>query len=183
MRMIDEQAERQLVEGLRRDDRESLAAAYDAYGSMAYGLALHLLGSPSEAEDVVQESFLALWKQSQRLEPSRGVRSYLLSIVHNRAVDRVRRSVRRPETELDLDAPIPSNTDDPADEVARNLEREEVRAALVALSPDQRQTVEMVYFQGLTIGETANRMHVPEGTVKSRLRLALGHLRQELQGP
>jgi RNA polymerase sigma-70 factor (ECF subfamily) len=178
--MIDEQDERKLVEGLMRDQRESLAAVYDAFGAIAYGLALRLLGSQSEAEDVVQESFLALWRQASRLDPARGIRSYLLSIVHHRAIDRIRKRARRPEAELDLDAPIASEEEDLADQVARSSERAQVRAALVALSPDQRTTIEMVYFQGLTISETADRMRVPLGTVKSRLRLAMGRLRQEL---
>ena len=178
--MIEERDERRLVEGLRSDDREALAAAYDAYGSLAYGLALRILGTQTEAEDVVQESFLALWRQAERLDAEKGLRSYLLSIVHHRAIDRLRRRVRRPEAELDLDLPIPSNDEDPADTAVRADERETVRAALSALPVDQQRTVEAVYFQGLTMVETAERLGVPVGTVKSRLRLALGRLRQEL---
>ena len=170
----------ELVEGLRRDDRDSLAAIYDLYGSIAYGLALRIVGSQTEAEDVVQESFLALWRQADRLDARQGVRSYLLSIVHHRAIDRIRRRTRRPEAELDMDMPLPSDEEDPADQAANKEERETVRAALVALSPDQRQTVELVYFQGMTMGETAERLHIPVGTVKSRIRLALGRMRQEL---
>jgi RNA polymerase sigma-70 factor (ECF subfamily) len=181
--MINERGERQLVEGLRRDDRESLAAVYDAYGSLAYGLALRVVGSQTEAEDVVQESFLALWRQADRLDPEKGLRSYLLSIVHRRAIDRLRHRGRRPESELDPDLPLPSHEEDPADTVVRNTERETVRAALVTLSDDQRRTVEMVYFRGLTMNEAAERLRIPVGTVKSRLRLALGHLRQELESP
>jgi RNA polymerase sigma-70 factor (ECF subfamily) len=178
--MINERDERQLVQGLRNDDRETLAAVYDAYGALAYGLALKLVGSQTEAEDVVQESFLALWRQAERLDPEKGVRSYLLSIVHHRAIDRVRHRGRRPELELDLDLPIASGDEDPADTAVRNSERETVRAALVALSTEQRRTVEMVYFQGMTMNEAAERQGIPAGTVKSRLRLALGRLRQEL---
>jgi RNA polymerase sigma-70 factor (ECF subfamily) len=177
--MIGEQGELWLVEGLRKNDRDSLAAAYDAYGAIAYGLALKLLGSRTEAEDVVQDSFLALWRQAERIDPARGIRSYLLSIVHNRAVDRIRRSARRPEAELAFDAPIPAN-DDPVEEVTKITEGEAVRAALVSLPPDQRQTIELVFFRGLTLSETATQMSVPLGTAKSRLRLALGRLRQEL---
>jgi RNA polymerase sigma-70 factor, ECF subfamily len=182
-RMIEERDERRLIDGLRRDDRDSLAAVYDAYGSLAYGVALRVVGSQTEAEDVVQESFLALWRQADRIDPEKGLRGYLLSIVHRRAIDRLRRRGRRPETELDLDMPLPSGEEDPADTVARNAEREKVRAALVVLPPDQRRTVEMVYFLGLTMTEAAERLSIPVGTVKSRLRLALGRLRQELGTP
>jgi RNA polymerase sigma-70 factor (ECF subfamily) len=147
---------------------------------MAYGLALRVVGSPPEAEDVVQESFMALWRQAERLDAAKGLRSYLLSIVHHRAIDRIRQRGRRPEAELDNDLPLPSGEEDPADTAVRNDERETVRAALVTLSNEQRRTVEMVYFQGMTMSEAAERLAIPIGTVKSRLRLALGRLRQEL---
>ena len=178
--MLDERNEQQLIEGLRNNDSKSLAVLYDAYGAIAYGLALRVVGSTQEAEDVVQESFLALWRQADRLDSTRGLRGYLLSIVHHRAIDRIRRRGRRPEAELDLDLPLASDDEDPADTAVRNDERETVRAALVALSNDQRRTVEMVYFQGMTMSEAAERLAIPVGTVKSRLRLALGRLRQEL---
>lgn len=178
--MNTERDDRRLVEGLRANDRDALAAVYDVYGAIAYGLAVKLLASQSEAEDVVQESFLALWRQAERIDPEKGLRSYLLSIVHNRCIDQIRRRVRRPETELDLDAPIAATGDGPEQAAITQLEGEAVRAAMDALSPDQRETVELVYFGGCTINETANRMKVPLGTVKSRLRLAMGRLRQEL---
>jgi RNA polymerase sigma-70 factor (ECF subfamily) len=172
--------ERQLVEGLRQNDRNALAAIYDRFSALAYGLALKLLSSPPEAEDVVQESFLALWRQAERIDPERGLRSYLLSIVHNRCVDRVRHRIRHPEAVLEPEAPIAATNDDPETQAIAMLEGEALRTALTALSNDQRQTVDFVYFKGFTINETANRMKVPLGTVKSRLRLAMGRLRQEL---
>jgi RNA polymerase sigma-70 factor (ECF subfamily) len=178
--MLDDRNEQQLIEGLRNNDSKSLAALYDAYGAMAYGLALRVVGSPPEAEDVVQESFMALWRQAERLDAAKGLRSYLLSIVHHRAIDRIRQRGRRPEAELDNDLPLPSGEEDPADTAVRNDERETVRVALVTLSNEQRRTVEMVYFQGMTMSEAAERLAIPIGTVKSRLRLALGRLRQEL---
>ncbi len=179
-RTIDEEADRRLIEGLRNNDRESLATIYDTYSGIAYGMALHALGSASEAEDVVQDSFLALWRQSARLDPSRGVRSYLLTIVHNKAVDRLRQRGRRPETALDLDAPLPAAGDGPEETVTRESERQTVREALVSLPAEQRRTIEMAYYTGLTLAEVASRMQVPLGTVKSRLRLAMGHLRRTL---
>jgi RNA polymerase sigma-70 factor, ECF subfamily len=179
-RNVDQEMETRLIDGLRSNDRDSLATIYDLYSGIAYGLALHTMGLPSEAEDVVQESFLALWRQAERLDPAKGVRSYLLTIVHNKAVDRLRQRGRRPETVLDLDAPIPATGDNPEESVTKESERQSVRAAIVNLPPDQRRTVEMAYFAGLTLAEVASRMQVPLGTVKSRLRLAMGHLRRAL---
>ncbi len=179
-RMTSDLDERQLVERLRGNDREALASVYDAFGAIAFGLALKLLGSGAEAEDVVQDSFLALWRQSERIDPERGLRAYLLSIVHNRCVDQIRRRLRRPASELDPEAPVAATGDDPQAEAISLLEGETVRAAVDTLSDDLRRTVDLVYFGGFTINETANRMNVPLGTAKSRLRLAMGRLRQEL---
>ena len=156
--MTSELDERQLIAGLRAE-------------------------SQTEAEDLVQESFLALWRQAERLDPELGLRSYLLSIVHNRCVDQIRWRTRRPESELDLAATFAAANVDTESETIALLEGEAVRAAMQALAPDQRTTVELVYFGGFTINETANRMRVPLGTAKSRLRLAMARLRQELGTP
>ena len=179
-RTIDEDLDRRLIDGLRSNNRESMAVLYDTYSSMAYGLALRTMGNPTEAEDVVQESFLALWRQAERLDPARGVRSYLLTIVHNKTVDRLRRKGRRPEAALELADMVPAKDEDPAESVARSSEGETVRAALGSLPAEQRRAIEMTYFNGLTINEVATRTSVPIGTVKSRLRLALQHLRRNL---
>ena len=179
-RMIDEGVERRLIEGLRSNDREIMAELFDTYSSIAYGVALRILRDKGEAEDVVQESFLALWRQAERLDPSRGLRSYLLTIVHNRTIDRLRRKGRRPEGALELAASVPNREEAPSDMAVRGAEAQTVRAALTSLPAEQRRTVEMTYFGGLTTSEVANQMSVPVGTVKSRLRLALQHLRRRL---
>jgi RNA polymerase sigma-70 factor (ECF subfamily) len=179
-RIARQASDRELIEGLRKNDRECLATIYDTYSGIAYGMALHILGNNAEAEDVVQDSFLALWRQAERLDPDKGLRSYLLTIVHNKGVDRLRKRGRRPEAPLDLDAPIPSAAISPEDAVTQEDERQTVRDALVGLSQEQRRTVEMAYFGGMTLHEVATRMQVPLGTVKSRLRLAMGHLRRSL---
>jgi RNA polymerase sigma-70 factor (ECF subfamily) len=180
-RTSGEEDEQRLIEGLQRNDRDSLAAIYDAYSGIAYGLAVQVMGGGAEAEDVVQESFLALWRQAPRLDPARGVRSYLLTIVHNKAVDRIRRRGRRPEVNLDPDIALPSSDKDDPESVAQGLaEREEVRTALSLLPEEQRRTIELTYYKGMTINEAAALMGVPVGTAKSRLRLGFGHLRRRL---
>jgi RNA polymerase sigma-70 factor (ECF subfamily) len=170
-----------LLERLRRDERDAMAALYDSYGRLAYGLAYRIVGEPREAEDVVQESFLALWRQAGRLDPARGsVRSYLLTIVQRRAVDVLRRRAGRPERALD-DVEVPGNAGDPLEQASLAEQRANVRRALNALPPDQRQAVELTYFAGLTIREMADKQSVPLGTAKSRLRLALERLRTILE--
>lgn len=177
---MEEEQEQYLVDGLRRNDRASLEGVYDAYRGAAHGLALRVLGAASEAEDVVQESFLALWRQAGRLDPARGIRSYLFTIVHHKAVDRLRQRGRKGETSLDPEMPIASGGEGPEEAATRADDQESVRAALQTLPEDQRQTVLLTYFGGLTINEVATRMQVPAGTVKSRLRLALGRMRRSL---
>jgi RNA polymerase sigma-70 factor (ECF subfamily) len=168
------------LRGLLRNDRDTMAELYDTYGGIAYGLAHRTLGATGDAEDVVQESFLALWRQAPRLDPERGIKSYLLTIVHNKAVDRLRRRGRRAEAPLDAIMALPSQADDPVEWAARIEDRELVRGALNALPMEQRQTIELTYFGGLSSTEVAERTRVPLGTVKSRLRLALNHLRSRL---
>jgi RNA polymerase sigma-70 factor (ECF subfamily) len=182
-RTIDEDYERLLIDRLCSNDREALAQVYDTYASIAYGLARRTLGTESDAEDVVQESFLALWKQAGRIDAQKGLRSYLLTIVHHKAVDRLRQRGRRAEVALELDAPIPASAPEPAEVVSRQSEADAVRDALKDLPQDQRSAIELTYFVGLTIREVAERSSLPLGTVKSRLRLALGHLRQRLAEP
>jgi RNA polymerase sigma-70 factor (ECF subfamily) len=182
-RTSDEAFDRKLIEGLQRNERDALATAYDSYGGLAYALAARVMGVSSDAEDVVQESFLALWRQAPRLDARRGLRSYLMTIVHNKAVDRLRQKGRRPEAVLNEDAPFKAPENEaPAEVVEKASEAGEVRAAMAGLSEDQRTAVEMTYFLGMTINDAAEKLGIPVGTVKSRLRLALGHMRRRLEG-
>jgi RNA polymerase sigma factor (sigma-70 family) len=179
----DDDADADLLRGLLADDRESLSALYDRYGGLAYGLATRTLGQGREAEDVVQEAFLALWRQARRIDPARGLRSYLLTIVHNKAIDQLRRRARRPELALDSLRSLTSEGQDPLESAARQIDRKRVAQAVSALPAEQRQAVELAYFGGFTISEVARREGVAAGTVKSRLRLALARLRRELGVP
>ncbi len=180
---MDESLDRKLIEGLQNNDRESLATAYDTYGGLAIALASRVLGARSDAEDVVQESFLALWRQAPRLDAKRGLRSYLMTIVHNKSVDRLRQKGRRPEAVLNEDAPFKaSDATDPELQAEKVSETEEVRQAMSGLSQEQRSAVELTYFLGMTINDAAAQLNIPVGTVKSRLRLALGHMRRRMEG-
>jgi RNA polymerase sigma-70 factor (ECF subfamily) len=179
-RTIDTEDAR-LLERLRRNDRDALAAMYDAYGRIAYGLAYRVLGEAGDAEDVVQESFLSLWRQADRLDPKRGsVRSLLLTIVHRRSIDVLRRRSGRPERALDETQPIAAAAGDPVEYASQAEERERIRLALAELPAEQRSAIELTYFGGLTIAEMAERQDIPLGTAKSRLRLALERLRKTL---
>ena len=170
-----------LIDGLRRDDEEAMSLLYDRYGASAYGLACRMLGETAEAEDVVQEAFLALWRQAGSFDPGRGaLRSYLLTIVHRRAIDTARRRSSRPQQPLDVTQPLASGDSDPFDMASAEEQRALVQAALGDLPADQRRAVELTYFGGLTIAEMAATEGIPLGTAKSRLRLALERMRKAL---
>ncbi|MEX0785166.1 MAG: sigma-70 family RNA polymerase sigma factor [Dehalococcoidia bacterium] len=161
-----------------------MAALYDQYGRIAFGLAYRVVGAPEEAEDIVQESFLTLWRQAERLDASRGtLRSYLLTIVHRRAIDAVRRRSGRKESVLAEAGDVAAETADPADTAAATDDRDAVQRGLSELSSDLRQAIELTYFGGLTAAELAERARIPLGTAKSRLRLALDRMRKVLAEP
>jgi len=161
---------------------DALQDLYDRYRTMAYSIALRITTDPSLAEDVVQDAFLGVWRNASRYVEGRGsVKTWLLSIVHHRAIDAVRR--RRPTTALPEreDTPPPSLTlPDIWAEVAGNLDRAEIAAAMATLTDVQREAIELAYWGGLTQQEIAARTAAPLGTVKSRVRLGLLGLRRAL---
>ena len=177
-------ADRATLDRITRGDHGAIEILYERYKSMAYALALRITGDPATAEDVVQDAFIGAWRNAARYETGRGsVKTWLLSIVHHRAIDATRR--RRPTTELpenDGPAPVALTLPDVWAEVAGRLDREAVVAALATLSDVQREALELGYFGGLTQQEIAVRTGTPLGTVKSRMRLGLLALRRALGG-
>lgn len=163
---------------------DALQELYDRYKTMAYSIALRITADASLAEDVVQEAFLGIWKNAGRYVEGRGsVKTWMLSIVHHRAVDAVRR--RRPTTELPEREDVPPaalQLPDIWHDVAAGLDRDEIAAAMATLSDVQREAIEMAYWGGLTQQEIAERTGAPLGTVKSRVRLGLLALRRALVG-
>jgi RNA polymerase sigma-70 factor (ECF subfamily) len=175
----------ELAAGLAAGDVEALRMLYRSYGTLAYALAVRILGDPGRAEDVVQDAFMRVWSHAASYDPDRGsLRSWLLTTVRHRAIDylRGRPGKARRELELTLEVPAQGAGSDPWRDVAESLERQAVRQALASLPPDQRQVVELAYFGGYTQREIAEIVSVPLGTVKGRTRLALEKLASYLQG-
>ena len=156
---------------------QALECLYDAHHRLALAVAYRILGDRADAEEVVQEAFLAVWRVDQAYDPSKGARrAWLLSIVRNRAIDRLRARRRAPRTGDEV-IPEPMDRTDVAAEVVATLDGRAVREALLGLSPEQRAVIELAYFGGLTHTEIAARLSLPLGTVKGRMRLALERLR------
>jgi RNA polymerase sigma-70 factor (ECF subfamily) len=160
---------------------EWLAELYDRYGQAAYGLALRVLRDPTLAEDAVEDAFLAAWRSADYRPERSSLRSWILMLVHRRAVDVVRREQHRRGSPA---AHMPDLAADSAEDTAIvRLERRRVLEALEQLSPEQRELIELAYYGGLTQSELAERLGVPRGTIKSRTSAALAGLRAHLVEP
>jgi len=168
-----------LVALVARSDETALAELYDRVAGIAYGLAFRVLRDESLAEDAVQEAFLGLWRTAGSFVPERAKAStWLLTLVHRRAVDLVRREQRRRSDPLE-DAPEPT-TDSAEDDAWLRLERERVQGALAQLPDQQREAIELAYYGGFTQSELADRLGQPLGTIKSRMFSGLARLRELL---
>jgi RNA polymerase sigma-70 factor (ECF subfamily) len=172
-----------LVAQVVRSDEAALAELYDRYGRLAFGLAFRVLKDRALAEDAVQEAFLSLWRGATRFVPERANgRTWILTLVHRRAVDLVRREERRRTSPIDgvEEQQAPGGTEEAA---WRGFERTRVQDALAKLPDTQREAIELAYYGGFTQTELAERLGEPLGTIKSRMFNGLARLRDLLQEP
>ena len=171
-----------LTARLAAGDDLALAEAFDRLGPAVYGAALRVLGEWTAAQDVAQDVFVELWTRPDRYDPAAGsLRTYLTVLARHRAVDMVRSELRRIARQernqrLSPQPELPS----PGDEVEAAEAAGVVRAAVRLLPDSQRQVVELAYFRGMSYREVAQAVGIPEGTAKSRLRLALAKLESVL---
>ena len=176
----DDPSDACLLAAIAAGDEAALGRFYDRHAAGALGLACRMVGDRRTAEEVVQDTFVAVWRRASTFSPARGEpRSWLLGIVHHRAVDRLRgRAAAAATAELDLDAAVDlSDGVDGWREVDTLLTREAIGHGLARLPAEQRLAVELAFFGGLTHVEVAERLRLPIGTVKGRVRLALRRLR------
>lgn len=183
----DEAADRGLVERIARADEDAFRELFERHAGVATALARRVVRQPHLAEEIVQEAFLNLWRDPGGYRADRGsVRAWLLGMVHHRAVDLIRReeAQRRRADEMVAGArdELADHSDEVVEAVARPQERRTVRAALDHLPDEQREVLELMYFEGLTQTQVAERTRQPLGTVKSRALLAMRRLRTALEG-
>jgi RNA polymerase sigma-70 factor, ECF subfamily len=172
-----------LLSRMADGDETALASLYDLWGERVHTVAFWILKDQDEAEDVVEETFWQVWRSVGQFNQARASAStWLLMIARSRALDRLRAQRRRAERttaaagtlieELDESARAPAQADVP--------EAAKLSAALEALPPEQRQALELAYFRGLTHAEIAEHTAQPLGTIKTRIRLAMQKLREQL---
>jgi RNA polymerase sigma-70 factor (ECF subfamily) len=161
-------------------DDAALAELYDRYGRIAYGVAVRVLRDEALAQDAVQDAFLAVWRSADRFLAERAKAStWILTIVHRRAIDLVRREEIRRGEPLEH-APEPAAPETVEDEATLGFQRRVVQEALRRLPPEQREALELGYYGGLTQSELAERLDQPLGTIKSRMFAGLSRLRDLL---
>jgi RNA polymerase sigma-70 factor, ECF subfamily len=182
---LSELADEELMQLVRRGEARAFEILYDRHSGVAFSLAYRMVGTRSAAEDVVQEAFLAFWRANERYDRARGsVRTWILGIVHNRAIDSLRRATvhdRRRVSDEGIEERFAAGERTEV-EVARRDEAREVRSALDTLPADQLRVIEMAYFGGFSHSEIAAMLEAPIGTVKGRMRLGLAKMRDQL-GP
>ena len=181
----DRARDRELLARVARGDVAALRALYDQHASRAITIAFRILRNREEAEDVVQETFLEVWRRSAQFDPGRGgAVAWVVTIARSRAIDRLRARTIAGRTiasaSEDADGLLPAPPPSPAAETERRRDERRVAAALDALPPAQRRTIELAYFEGLSQSEIAAKTASPLGTVKMRVKLAMAKLAELL---
>ena len=169
----------ELIRSMSQRDSQALMGLYDRYNRLAFALAYRIVGDPSLAEEIVQDAFLLAWNRAETFYHDRGgnVRGWLMTIVHNRSIDMRRKYLDgKPRNVPVEDVEQKLATPDAWGEVATRITGEQVRSAMAELPIDQRRTIELAYFDGMTHHEIAAQEGTPLGTVKGRLRLGLKRL-------
>ena len=179
-RELKELADEDLMDLVAEGEAKAFEVIFDRHSGPAFSLAYRMCGRRAMAEDVVQEAFLSLWRSGGRYDRRRGsVRTWVLGVVHNRAIDAFRRGLVRdsrnvPDEGLAEQLPAAEHTEN---EVVRRDEAMRVRSVLHELPPEQRQVIELAYFGGFTHSEISEMLSLPAGTVKGRMRLGLSKMR------
>jgi RNA polymerase sigma-70 factor, ECF subfamily len=171
-----------LLQRVADGDRAAFSELYDRLASRVFGLVKRLLRDPAQSEEVTQEVFLEIWQNAARYEAARGsATSWILTMTHRRAVDRIRASqASRDRDERIGIRDLEREFDSVAEGVEITMENERVKQAMRRLTELQRQAVTLAYYGGYSHSEVAEMLHIPVGTVKTRLRDGMIRLRDEL---
>ena len=167
---------------VRERDVGAFESLYDAYHRLVYGIAVRMLADSTSAEDLTQSVFMKLWSSPDSFHGG-NFAAWISRVTRNRAIDSIRSRAGRAEGEMPVDVPLDVPLEGALDEVvSAQIDAERVRAALALLPEDQRQPIELGFFDGVTHEEIARRTAIPLGTIKTRIRTGLRRLRTALEG-
>jgi RNA polymerase sigma-70 factor (ECF subfamily) len=163
-------------------DQGAFAALYDTVAPRVHGLIRRVLVDPAQSEEVTQEVFLEIWQSARRYEPNKGsATTWIMTMAHRRAIDRIRASQAGRDRDIRVGIrDFERDYDNVAEQVEIRLENERVRRAMQQLTELQRQAISLAYYDGLTQSEIAERLSVPLGTIKTRLRDGMIRLRDAM---
>jgi RNA polymerase sigma-70 factor, ECF subfamily len=169
----------QLLALVARGDQQAFEAVYDRLARPAYGVILRVLRDPAQSEEVTQEVLLEVWRRASRFDPAAGsAATWVLTIAHRRAIDRVRSSVAAAEREQkSAQGEAPPPHDEVAEAVEASMDRERVRRCLDALTDTQRESVTLAYYGGYTYRQVAALLGVTLAAIKTRIRDGLIRMR------
>jgi RNA polymerase sigma-70 factor (ECF subfamily) len=171
----------QLLQAIARGDEPALVQLYDRYRIILFGLLVRILNSREEAEDVLQEVFLQVWRRAGDFDETRGRPfTWLVTLARSRAIDRLRSLASRDRTAVAGAREELEQVSDPASDAFRSEQRDLVTGALAQLPDDQKRALILAYFDGLTQSEIAVRLGAPLGTVKTRMRSGMMKLKELL---
>jgi RNA polymerase sigma-70 factor, ECF subfamily len=181
--MLTDESDLPVLKALQQGDTNALGILYDRYGTAVYRLALRMLTNPTEAEDLTQEVFLAFWRGVDKYDVDRGTLVvFLLTITRSRALNRLKQQGSQQNLSQRVGNYLPRTDRNPGmDAVTLTELRERMSSALNELPINQKQVLEMGYYQGKSQSEIAQELDLPLGTVKTRSRQGLLKLRQFLQ--
>lgn len=182
-RQVHEDTWNEYLREIARGDQQSLARLYDQSKGLVYGLALRIVNDAADAEEVTLDVYMQVWRSAPSFDLQRGAAStWLVTITRSRAIDRIRSgAMRRREESLAEILELPAAAANPEQESATMQQHLRVRAALKALSPEQREAVELAFFYGLSHSELAAKLGQPLGTIKTRIRQGMMKLREQLE--
>lgn len=176
----------ELLRQIAAGDRPSFAEFYDRHSALMFSVACKILNDSSEAKDVLQETFMQIWEKASKFDPKLGkASSWAAILVRNKAIDRIRASQRRTRLaeEVSAEQVIAAKVDNTANEAIYGPEKAQlIQTAIVELTAEQRQAIELAYFSGLTQDEISKKLNEPLGTIKARIRRGLLKLRDQLEG-
>jgi RNA polymerase sigma-70 factor (ECF subfamily) len=182
--MMEPCSDEELLQRIAQQDRSAMTELYDRYERVVFGFALRTVSDRGQAEEVVQDVFMRVWRNAQRYDPQLAkVSTWMLTVTRRCAIDALRKSARRPASDLTQDEQlnlVPATEPGPEARASAVAVRDIVASALQSLPRDQRVALERMYYQGYTQSEIAEEFGIPLGTVKGRIRLGLARLREQL---